>query len=544
MATPLPTSLNLAARPVLSRVRLVCLVVLLALEVLALTVRFDTASLAGTRTWWADLLGEAHILPRLAIAMAAATVFFSGARLRADLAEVGAGGPSWPMLPFLLGHLLAFAAFALLTKALLEGDLLGSSAPGAWVLLWGALGLATVGLWGAAALPASRWQPLARRAWRPLLGGVLIGATAWLVGQATARLWQPLSHSTFWLVRGLLGLVVPDCVCEPEGLLIGTRSFQVRIAPECSGCEGIGLIWVFLGVYLWSSRRELRFPAALLLLPLATAVIWLANAVRITALIGIGTWGSPEVALGGFHSQAGWLAFNLVALGVLAVAQRVSFFAARPAAAGENNPTAAYLMPLMVLVATMMLARAFTSGFDWTYPVRVGLAGATLWYCRSSYTDLRWSWSWFAVGLGGAVFVLWLALEPAPSADADRTFSATLAGRPGWGGLWLFFRVAGSVVVVPLAEELAFRAYLTRQLITSNFEDTPPGTFTWPSFLVSSLLFGLLHGRWLAGMLAGAAYALALYRRREVNDAFLAHATTNALLAAFVLASRSWSMWA
>ena len=39
---------------------------------------------------------------------------------------------------------------------------------------------------------------------------------------------------------------------------------------------------------------------------------------RIAALVLVGTRVSPEVALGGFHSQAGWLAFNALALGTLA----------------------------------------------------------------------------------------------------------------------------------------------------------------------------------------------------------------------------------
>jgi CAAX prenyl protease-like protein len=98
-------------------------------------------------------------------------------------------------------------------------------------------------------------------------------------------------------------------------------------------------------------------------------------------------------------------------------------------------------------------------------------------------------------------------------------------------------------VTVPLAEELAFRGYLTRRLIAPDFECVPLGRFTWASFLVSSALFGALHGRWLAGTLAGMLYALALYRRRNLADPVLAHALTNALLAVHVLATGAWSLW-
>ena len=101
----------------------------------------------------------------------------------------------------------------------------------------------------------------------------------------------------------------------------------------------------------------------------------------------------------------------------------------------------------------------------------------------------------------------------------------------------------GSVVVVPLAEELAFRSFLTRRLVAADFTEVLPGQFSWPSFLISSALFGALHGRWLAGTIAGMAYALVLYRRGELGDAISAHAITNALIAAYVLATGAYTLW-
>ncbi len=47
-----------------------------------------------------------------------------------------------------------------------------------------------------------------------------------------------------------------------------------------------------LGAYIWFFRRQLRFPQAWLLLPLGAGVIWLANVVRIFALVIVGTWTS------------------------------------------------------------------------------------------------------------------------------------------------------------------------------------------------------------------------------------------------------------
>jgi CAAX prenyl protease-like protein len=104
-------------------------------------------------------------------------------------------------------------------------------------------------------------------------------------------------------------------------------------------------------------------------------------------------------------------------------------------------------------------------------------------------------------------------------------------------------RVIGAVVTVPIAEELAFRGYLMRRLIAAEFEAVPLRQFSWLGFCGSSLVFGAMHQRLLAGTLAGGVYALVLLRRGELSDDIVAHATTNALLAEYVLTTGSWSLW-
>src|SRR6185503_5070282 len=110
--------------------------------------------------------------------------------------------------------------------------------------------------------------------------------------------------------------------------------------PECSGYEGLGLILAFLSIYLFLFRKDLRFPGALLLLPLGAVTIWILNAVRIIALVVIGTSGWREIATGGFHSQAGWLVFNAVGLGFVAAINRGGYFMvrAKPAPDVADHP--------------------------------------------------------------------------------------------------------------------------------------------------------------------------------------------------------------
>jgi exosortase/archaeosortase family protein len=108
--------------------------------------------------------------------------------------------------------------------------------------------------------------------------------------------------------------------------MVGRGDFRVVIAPVCSGFEGIGLMTVLVGFWLVAFRRELRFPNALLLLPMGIAVAWTANVFRIVALIEIGSRWSKQLALGGFHSKAGWVFFCAAAFGLVLGARRARFF--------------------------------------------------------------------------------------------------------------------------------------------------------------------------------------------------------------------------
>ena len=56
-------------------------------------------------------------------------------------------------------------------------------------------------------------------------------------------------------------------------------------------------------------------------------------------------------------------------------------------------------------------------------------------------------------------------------------------------------------------------------------------------------MFGMMHGRFLAGTLAGVALALTLSRRGRLADAVVAHGTANALIAVYVLTTHQWSLW-
>jgi exosortase E/protease (VPEID-CTERM system) len=524
---------------------------LLLIEVSVLAWCSDLLDRAGLERWRARFYYRSWVVTRPSLVVAAATALIALAWRRwqprhGGRSRLGDRTRAWSSA---IAHLVAFTGFAVLTGLLRDDEVSPSPAAGAGIALvaWAATGLTALGFWAAAAFADGRVGVPVWYGSMALAAGSAAGVTAAAIGRAATGLWFPLSRSTLWVVHGLLSLVYADTLCLPANLVVGTPSFVVRVEPECSGYEGIGLILTFLAAYLWFARRDYRFPRSFLLLPLGAAAMWLANAVRIAVLIGLGTSVSPAVAERGFHSHAGWLALNVVGLGLVFATRRMRFFTSENLAAERPrtaSPTVAYLAPLVAILATALVTGAFTSGFDWLYPVRVLAAAGVLWKFRRDYVELRWTWSWLALAIGAGTFLLWMALERRAAGDAGATFSASLdALSPVAAVVWLVFRVVGSVLTVPLAEELAFRGYLTRRLIADEFESVPIGRFTWFSFVLSSALFGALHGRWIAGTLAGMLYALAVYRRGELADAVLAHTTTNALIAVYVLATGSWSLW-
>jgi uncharacterized protein len=65
-----------------------------------------------------------------------------------------------------------------------------------------------------------------------------------------------------------------------------------------------------------------------------------------------------------------------------------------------------------------------------------------------------------------------------------------------------------------------------------------------PALAAGALLFGVTHGGlWLPGVLAGVAYGLLAIRTGRLGESVVAHATTNAMLAASVLLFDQWQLW-
>lgn len=520
---------------------------------------FDGEHIAALPDAWRALVwGATYALGGVILGVCAAVLFW-GEKVARELARLEA--PERPSPAWLAAHALSFLLLGGLTAAVLTRPAVAEQGGLALLALWLAAGAGTV-LALARAVFGPRLGDLIRALRGVLLAAGLVGAlTAVLMSWLVAS-WQLLAAPTLALATLLLLPFFDQVQVAPAHYLLGLNGFVVHVGSTCSGIEGIGLITLFLGGYLHQFRDEYRFPRALLLLPAAMLVSFVSNGVRIALLVAIGAYVSPEIASGAFHSMAGWIFFCLLTIGFIALSRRIRWFRRaedrardRAAAAGTDNPTARYLLPFLIWLGLGMVASAMVLELDAFYPLRVVVVGALLLALHrgaaesapaaptaaavSGPTGALAPW---AIGFG--VFAFWLALSPAsePARGLGEVAAAT-GWSAGFFAFWLVCRLIGTVVIVPIIEERAFRGYLQRRFVGPDFTAVPLGAWHWVPVLASATIFGLMHGNWFAGILAGVAFSYAAFLRGRLTDAIIAHGVANLLLSVWVLGFGRWDLW-
>jgi CAAX prenyl protease-like protein len=188
--------------------------------------------------------------------------------------------------------------------------------------------------------------------------------------------------------------------------------------------------------------------------------------------------------------------------------------------------------------------------FLYLYPVKTVLVGLLLLCYRKSYTEITGnclvniSNIIISIIAGIIVFILWINMDWSwatigtpkgfdPSSISENITRYTLISA----------RILGAAVVVPIMEEIFWRSWLLRYIISQHFQSVEIGRFTLPSFLIGTIMFGLEHNLWLAGIMAGTIYSLLLYRTKSITLCIVAHAVTNFLLGIYVIQTARWEFW-
>lgn len=186
--------------------------------------------------------------------------------------------------------------------------------------------------------------------------------------------------------------------------------------------------------------------------------------------------------------------------------------------------------------------------------LRLVVCGTLIAFCSRKLFSLRMLNPALSLLTGVGVFAVWVAPDAlfpgyrkhwlysnSLLGEFDPTANSEMASATLW---FLALRIAVSVLLVPVLEELFWRGFVMRIVIRSDFERVELGAWQAGAFWITAVLFALEHGvYWDVGLVAGIAYNALLLRTKSLGDVIWAHAVTNALLAGYVIVLGQWQFW-
>ncbi|MDB5809253.1 MAG: amino terminal protease family protein [Betaproteobacteria bacterium] len=228
-----------------------------------------------------------------------------------------------------------------------------------------------------------------------------------------------------------------------------------------------------------------------------------------------------------------------------------------PMSAQWITPGVARALPFVFFVAFIAFEaiagerlRALGMDTRWLYVARivvVSFALAALW---RHYIELHTAAGVTARGVisaaaaGMVVFAVWIYFDFSWARfGTSPGFDPTVQGGTEFSWQFLFFRLLGLAVIVPVMEELFWRSYLLRRLERHDFLSQDPAHIGIRAGLICAVLFALEHTLWFAGLVAGVAYVLVYVVGRNIWLAIISHATTNAALGGWIVWNRNWQLW-
>ena len=216
-------------------------------------------------------------------------------------------------------------------------------------------------------------------------------------------------------------------------------------------------------------------------------------------------------------------------------------------------PSLPYVLPFASFMAFLAVQNyaSFPPSVD--YPLRVIVLSIILFVFSRHVIDLRSPHALQSLVLGVAVFVIWIGPDVlVPGYRQHWLFQNAILGRTSapvpeqilMPPVTLWSRIIRAVVLVPIIEELFWRAWLMRWLISPRFETVKLGAYAPLAFWITAVLFASEHGPyWDVGLVTGAIYNWWMVRTRSLGDCILVHAVTNGCLCAYVVMGRHWEYW-
>jgi CAAX prenyl protease-like protein len=200
-----------------------------------------------------------------------------------------------------------------------------------------------------------------------------------------------------------------------------------------------------------------------------------------------------------------------------------------------------------------LLAAPKPADLYWEWPLQVVLVALVCVLTWPKEASLRPNRGLLSIVIGALTFVLWVGPDWIdPTYRSFFLFSNSVVGHVGSSmgvaslksPAVLFWRTVRASTVVPVAEELFWRAWLMRWLIDNDFRRVRLGTYAAGAFWITAFLFGAEHGPyWDVGLVTGVIYNFWMVRSRSLGDCVLVHAVTNLLLSLYVIKDGQWQYW-
>ena len=233
----------------------------------------------------------------------------------------------------------------------------------------------------------------------------------------------------------------------------------------------------------------------------------------------------------------------------------------RPPQLQASNPVA-YLAPL--LVYTLLAVDPAGLGPDWLltrYATQVLLTTLALAVAWPAVRGLLWHVSlpvWPVAVAGGLLWIVlaaggyeWPMLEQL-AGPSLRTWvarpqfnpSETLGASPATEISFWIVRAAGLVIVVPLAEELFLRGFLTRFVSHSDWSERSVGELrpvAWPA--VALYAVATHPAEPLAAVLWFSLVTAVAWKTKSFGACVAMHAVANAMLLAYIFLWQDWRLW-
>jgi uncharacterized protein len=222
-----------------------------------------------------------------------------------------------------------------------------------------------------------------------------------------------------------------------------------------------------------------------------------------------------------------------------------------------RSPSLPYIGPFLAFIGLLALSRVvpfsgltIQAGFVVTMLAVIAVVARRAPDLQRGFRVRNWTGTAL---LGFAVFVIWIAPDQLfPGYRHHWLFENAVMGAAGAGlsaesndrVAVLCLRAFRAVAIVPLVEELFWRSWLMRWIVSDDFLAVPPGTWSARAFWIVAVLFASEHGSyWDVGLAAGVLYNWWMIRTKSLADLVLAHAVTNGCLSAYVVLAGKWEYW-